>query len=316
MSQSAHVRPLIAIVGPTGSGKSELALRLAEELGGEILSCDSLQVYRYFDIGTAKLPLAERRGIPHHMIDVADPDEEFSAGEFSRRSRTVLEKIVARGRLPILAGGTGFYLRALVDGLFPGPARNPEIRQRLAERERQRPGSLHRLLSRFDPEGAKGIHPRDVRKLIRAVEVCLLTRKRLSEAFAEGRDALEGFRCLKIGVNPPREALYRRLDERCRQMFAGGLIEEVRRILLLGFPPEVKPLESHGYRQALQVLRRELTLEQAVFYAQRNTRRYAKRQWTWFRREEGLEWFSGFGDEAGLQDEVMIRVREHIREPG
>ncbi|HSW50988.1 MAG TPA: tRNA dimethylallyltransferase, partial [Bryobacteraceae bacterium] len=196
-----------------------------------------------------------------------------------------------------------------------GPGRDSEIRERLAEREGRRPGSLHRLLSRFDPEGAKGIHPRDVRKLIRAVEVCLLTRKRLSEAFAEGRNSLEGFRCLRIGVNPPREALYRRLDERCRQMFAGGLIEEARRILLLGFSPEAKPLESHGYRQALQVLRRELTREEAVFCAQRNTRRYAKRQWTWFRREAGLEWFNGFGDEAELQDAVVARVRAFVKEP-
>jgi tRNA dimethylallyltransferase len=315
MSRPPRDRPLIAIVGPTGSGKSELALRVAEVFAGEIVSCDSLQVYRYFDIGTAKLQQHERRGVPHHMIDFAEPDEEFSAGEFARRSRGVLEEIAARGRLPIVAGGTGFYLRALVDGLFPAPARDDTVRARLAEREETRPGSLHRLLSRFDPAGARGIHPRDVRKLIRAVEVCLLTRKRLSEAFAEGRDSLRGFRCLKIGVNPPREALYRRLDDRCQWMFDHGLISEVRRILLLGFPPEVKPLESHGYRQALQLLRGELTRQQAVLDAQRNTRRYAKRQWTWFRREAGLEWFDGFGDEAGLQAAVMARVRAYVHEP-
>jgi len=229
MSGLTHNRPLIAIVGPTGSGKSELALQLAEQLRSEILSCDSLQVYRYFDIGTAKLREQERRGVPHHMIDVADPDEDFSAGEFARRGRGVLKEIAARDRLPILAGGTGFYLRALLDGLFPGPDRDNAIRAELAERERKRPGSLHRLLARFDPAGARGIHPRDVRKTIRAVEVCLLTRKRLSEAFAAGRDPLRGFRCLKIGVNPPRDELYRRLDQRCQRMFDNGLIDEVRR---------------------------------------------------------------------------------------
>jgi len=316
MSSAASERPLIAIVGPTGSGKSELALRVAGEFAGEVLNCDSLQIYRYFDIGTAKLKLEARRGVPHHMLDAADPGEPSSAGEFARRGRAVLQEIAARGHLPIVAGGTGFYLRALVDGLFAGPARDDALRARLAERERARPGSLHRLLSRFDPGSAGRIHARDVHKLIRAVEVCLLTRRSLSAAFAAGRDTLLGFRALKIGVNPPREALYQRLDERCRWMFENGLIDEVRRILLLGFPPSVKPLESHGYRQALQYLRKELTFQEAVFHAQRNTRRYAKRQWTWFRQEAGLEWFNGFGDEAGVQAAVVARVRAFLGDSG
>ena len=313
MSSVYGERPLIVIAGPTGSGKSELALRIAGEFAGEILSCDSLQIYRYLDIGTAKLKPEERRAIPHHMLDVAEPDEPFSAGEFARRSRAVLEEIVARSRLPIVAGGTGFYLRALVDGLFPGPARDDALRGRLAERESRRPGSLHRLLSRFDQGSAGRIHARDVHKLIRAVEVCLLTRRSLSEAFAAGRDSLHGFCALKIGVSPPREALYQRLDGRCLWMFENGLIDEVRRILLLGFSPSVKPLESHGYRQALQYLRGELSLQEAVFLAQRNTRRYAKRQWTWFRQEQGLEWFHGFGDEAGVQAAVLARVQAHLQ---
>jgi tRNA dimethylallyltransferase len=214
--------------------------------------------------------------------------------------------------LPIVAGGTGFYLRALIDGLFPGPARDDALRARLAERESGRRGSLHRLLSRFDPAAAARIHARDVQKLIRAMEVCLLTRRSLSEAFAAGRDPLQGFRILKIGVNPPREALYKKLDERCQWMFANGLIDEVRRILLLGFRPEIKPLESHGYRQALQYLRGELSSQEAVLSAQRNTRRYAKRQWTWFRQEQGLEWFDGFGDEAEVQTAVIARVRAEL----
>ncbi len=312
ISVVSGIRPLVAIVGPTGSGKSELALRVAEEFAGEIVNCDSLQIYRYLDIGAAKLTPGERRGIPHHLLDFAAPDEHFSAGEFSRLARAALDSIAARGRLPVVAGGTGFYLRALVDGLFPGPPRDAGLRGRLAGRNRRSPGSLHRLLKRLDPAAAARIHPNDLPKVIRALEVRLLTRASLSAAFAAGRDALQGYRVLKIGLNPPREPLYARLDGRCRRMFSSGLIDEVRRILWLGYPAEVKPLESHGYRQALQYLRGELSLDEAVFHARRNTRRYAKRQWTWFRREPGLEWFDGFGDEEAVGRAVLSRVREHL----
>jgi len=242
------------------------------------------------------------------MLDVVDPGEPFSAGEYARCSRVLLAEITARGRLPIVAGGTGFYLRALLDGLFPGPARNDALRSRLAAREARRPGSLHRLLDRLDQAAAQRIHPRDIHKLIRGLEVCLLTRRSLSEAFAAGRDRLQGYRSLKIGINPPREALYERLDARCQRMFEQGLIDEVRRILLLGCPPDAKPLESHGYSQALQFLRGELNLEDAVLEARTNTRRYAKRQGTWFRREPGLEWFDGFGDQSEVQAAVVARV--------
>lgn len=305
--------PLVAVVGPTGSGKSELALRLAEEFQGEIVNCDSLQVYRYFDIGTAKLLPAERRGIPHHLFDILNPDEVFTAGEYARRARPILAEIVERGRLPIVAGGTGFYLRALLDGLFPGPGRDEALRARLAARESRRPGSLHRLLSRFDSEAAKKIHFSDVPKLIRALEVCLLTRRPLSSWFAAGREALQGFRALKLGVNPPRQQLYDRLDLRCRRMFESGLLEEVRRILSMGYAASIKPFESHGYRQALQVVRGEMELPEAIYYAQRNTRRYAKRQWTWFRREPALVWIHGFGDEPGAQQAAIGMVRSFLR---
>jgi len=305
--------PLVAVVGPTGSGKSELALAIADEFGGEIVSCDSLQIYRHFDIGTAKLPPSERRGIPHHAIDVVDPDEEFSAGEYARKVRPLLAEIAARGRLPVVAGGTGFYLRALLDGLFPGPARDNQMRARLAAREARRPGTLHRLLQRFDPASARRIHKKDRHKLIRALEVCLLMRRPLSESFAAGRDPLRGFRTLKIGLDPPREALYQRLDERCRRMFECGLVEEVRGILELGFSPRVKPLEAHGYRQALQLLRGELSYEEAVFHAQRNTRRYAKRQWTWLRQETGVVWLKGFGGEKSVQAAAFQTVRNHLK---
>ncbi len=304
----------MAVVGPTGAGKSELALRIAQEFDGEIVNCDSLQIYRHLDIGTAKLPPEQRRGIPHHLIDIAEPDQVFSAGEYARRARQVLREIAARGRLPVVCGGTGFYLRALLEGLFPGPQRDEALRRRLAAREARRPGLLHRLLRRLDPASAARIHPSDKQKLIRALEVCLLLGRPLSEAFALGRERLEGFRVLKIGLDPPREALYQKLNERCRKMFESGLLEETRRILELGYAADAKPLQSHGYRQAVQILRGELTYEQALYYAQRDTRRYAKRQWTWFRRESDVVWFRGFGEDPAIQAAVLGRVRQHLQE--
>jgi tRNA dimethylallyltransferase len=303
---------VIVILGPTGSGKSDLALRVAAEFSGEVVNCDSLQIFRYFDIGTAKLPADQRRGIPHHLIDILDPDQLFTAGEYARMARGVLAEISARGRLPVVAGGTGFYLRALLDGLFPGPARDQALRDRLAERERLRPGSNHRLLGRFDPEAARRIHPNDLPKLMRALEVCLLTRRPVTAIYQEGRDELRGYETLKIGLSPPREQLYARLDQRAEHMFQTGLIEEVRGILARGFAISAKPFESHGYRQAVQFLNCELNHAQAVFYAQRNTRRYAKRQMTWFRQEPGIEWFTGFGDERQLQQVVIDRVRAFL----
>ncbi len=300
--------PLVAVAGPTGSGKSELALALAEKFGGEIVNCDSLQVFRYFDIGTAKLLVEGRRGIPHHLIDIIDPDQTFTAGEYARMAREVIAGIAGRGRLPIVAGGTGFYLRALVDGLFEGPSRDQRLRDRLAAREVRRAGSLHRLLARFDPEAARRIHANDVPKVTRALEVCLLARRPVTELYREGRDALRGYRVLKLGLLPDRHVLYERLDARCRAMFEGGLVEEVRRILAMGFPPDSKPFESHGYRQALQLIQGELNLREALFYAQRNTRRYAKRQITWFRREQGLEWLKGFGESPEARNQAVERV--------
>jgi tRNA dimethylallyltransferase len=305
-------RPLVAVVGPTGSGKSDLALRLAEEFAGEIVNCDSLQVFRHFDIGTAKTPPGARRGIPHHLIDIADPDQLFTAGEYARLARGAIADISARGRLPIVAGGTGFYLRALLDGLFAGPSRDPDLRRRLGARETRRPGSLHRLLKRFDPQAAANIHPHDVPKVTRAMEIRLLTRRPVSELFREGRETLTGYRVLKLGLEPGRDALYQRLDERCQAMFSGGLVEEVRGILALGFAPSAKPFESHGYKQALQSISGELNLHNAIFYAQRNTRNYAKRQLTWFRREAGLVRLAGFGDSAAVRDAAIVRVRSFL----
>jgi tRNA dimethylallyltransferase len=306
------LKTVVAIAGPTGSGKSEMALRVAEEFSGEVVNCDSLQIYRFFDIGTAKLSPAEMRGVPHHLIDILNPDQIFTAGEYSRVAREALAAISGRGRLPVVAGGTGFYLRALFEGLFRGPVRDTALRERLALRERRRPGSLHRLLARFDTAAASRIHPHDVPKVMRALEVCLVARRPVTDMFREGRDALEGFRILKLGLAPDRDELYRRLDERCRRMFESGLVEEVQAIVDRGFPLEAKPFESHGYRQAVQILRGELNVKEAIFYAQRNTRNYAKRQMTWFRKEPDMEWLQGFGAEKHIQGTALLRIREFL----
>jgi len=303
---------LVAVAGPTGSGKSDLSLLIAENFDGEIVNCDSLQVYRHFDIGTAKLPLTDRRGIPHHLIDILDPDQLCTAGEYARLARITIAQISGRGRLPILAGGTGFYLRALLEGLFEGPARDQPLRDRLAAREARRTGSLHRLLTRFDSNAASKIHVNDIPKVTRALEICLLTRQPATRVFQQGRDALRGYRTLKFGLLPDREALNPRLDARCAWMFENGLVEEVRHILALGFSPACKPFESHGYKQAMQLIQGELNLRDAVFYAQRNTRHYAKRQITWFRRERELQWLKGFGDAPQIREAALASVANFL----
>lgn len=307
---------LVAIAGPTGSGKSNLALRLAHSFGGEIVNCDSVQIYRHFDIGAAKLAEKERCGIPHHLIDIANPDETFTAGDFARVARPVLNDIAGRGNLPIITGGTGFYLRALIDGLSPGPGRDEALRARLQACEAKRPGFAHRLLRRLDRLRAARVHAHDVPKVIRAIEICLSTRRSASEVFAAGRDALPGFRVLKIGLFPDREQLYRRLEMRMEAMFSGGLIEETGSILARGYSQRCKPFESIGYKQALQVINGELSPKEALLYAKRDTRRYAKRQMTWFRQEPGLEIFTGFGDEPRVAAQVETRVRSFLEPHG
>jgi tRNA dimethylallyltransferase len=312
IDEDASNLPLVAVAGPTGSGKSELALQIAEKFHGEIVNCDSLQVYRHFDTGTAKLPVEERRGIPHHLIDILDPDQLCTAGEYSRLARATIAQVSERGRLPILAGGTGFYLRASLEGLFEGPSRDQPLRDRLAEREARRPGSLHRLLTRFDSTAALKIHANDIPKVTRALEICLLTRQPATRLFQQGRDALKGYRTLKLGLLPDRETLNARLDARCTWMFEHGLVEEVRNILALGFSRECKPFESHGYKQAMQLIEGELSPRDAVFYAQRNTRHYAKRQITWFRRERELQWLKGFGDAPQIREAVLGSVANFL----
>jgi tRNA dimethylallyltransferase len=306
--------PLIAVVGPTGSGKSDLALGLAKLFDGRILNCDSLQIYRNFNIGTAKVPERERLGIPHYLIDIADPEETFTAGEYARRAREVLREITTCRKVPILAGGTGFYLRALLDGLAPGPTRDEGLRERLQKREGRRPGSLARILGRLDPATAARIHHRDVHKLIRAVEICLQARKPASEVFRRGRDPLPGYRVLLIGLNPDRAALYARLNTRAERMFESGLLDEVRGLLAAGCSVEAKPFQSLGYKQALQHLSGDLTLAQAIESTQVETRHYAKRQWTWFRRTPDVHWLHGFGTDPSVLAEAQELCRKFLKE--
>ncbi len=304
--------PLVAVAGPTGSGKSEAGLALAGRWPAEIINCDSLQVYRYLDIGTAKLKPEERRGIPHHLIDIVDPDADFSAGEYARRARPILRSIARSGRMPIVVGGTGFYLRALVDGLFEGPSRDPALRGRLVQRERWRPGFLHRLVNRLDHAAGARIHPNDTNKLLRAAEVCLLTRRPMSEAFAGGRNQLTGFRVLKLVLGPSRQELYGRVDRRAGAMFGAGLVAEVREVLDRGFPPDSKPFDSLGYRQALAVLQGRLSHAEAMESTRLETRRYAKRQWTWFRKEPQADWIDGFGTEESVQNRLTEMVANFL----
>jgi tRNA dimethylallyltransferase len=307
--------PLVAIVGPTASGKSDLALAVAERFGGEIVNYDSVQVYRGFDIGTAKLPPELRRSIPHHALDIVDPREVFTAGDYARRARAILAGIRERGRLPVLVGGTGFYLRALLDGLFRGPERDEALRRRLERRAARRPaGYLHRILKRFDAASARRIHPNDAPKLIRAIEVCLLEKKPMAELWEQGRDALEGFRPLRVGLDPGREALLERIERRAERMFEQGLVEETRRLLESGVPRGAWPFGSLGYNEAIRELDGKLSRSEAIELTARMTRRYAKRQMTWFRREPGVEWFAGFGDEREVQQRVLAWLAEHLVE--
>jgi tRNA dimethylallyltransferase len=275
-------KPLICIVGPTGAGKSDLAIRMSESLDGEIVGCDSLQIYKGFDIGTAKTPVGERRGIPHHLIDIVEPEEVFTAGDYSRLARRTIEEISARGKMPLVVGGTGFYLRALLDGLSALPGRDEALRARLEGRE-----NLHGLLQRLDPDSAWRIHANDLPKLTRALEIRILTGRPVRSQ--NPPDPLRGYRIRKIGLFPQREELYRKLDRRCEWMFANGLVEEVRGLLDRGVPESAKPFESLGYRQALAHLRGEMDLASAIAETQQFTRNYAKRQMTWFRREPGME---------------------------
>ena len=294
---------LVVVLGPTGSGKTALSLAIAKRFDAEIVNCDSVAMYREFEIGTAKPNAAERAAVLHHLIDIVEPTAYITAGKYARQARLVLHEIARRGRLPIVTGGTGLYLRALLEGLFRGPQRSEELRERLRSRQR-RPEYLHRILCRLDPEAAGQIHTNDTPKIIRAIEVCLATRRPMTDLWREGREPLRGFRILRLGLNPEREALYGRINQRAAKMFERGLIAETER-LWKKYGDAARPLCSLGYKQALQLLRGEINREQAISAAQQAHRNYAKRQMTWFRREPDVRWLTGFGDDPALQSEVI-----------
>jgi tRNA dimethylallyltransferase len=306
-------KPLIVLVGPTASGKTSLALRLAGEFNGEIVSCDSVAVYREMEIGTAKPSHEERSLIQHHMIDIAWPDQACTAGDYSRQAREALAGISARGRLPIVAGGTGLYLRALIDGLFPAPPQKPGHRERLRKLATTRgPAYLHRMLTRLDTAAAAAIHVNDVPKVIRAIEVSLAAEEPLTQQWQKGRDALTGYSILRLGLNPPRARLYERINQRAADMFDCGLIEETER-LIARYGANCRPLTSLGYAEAAAVLQNELTCEQAVAQAQQGHRNYAKRQLTWFRREPNMHWLEGCGGDEDISAQALRLVSEHLK---
>ncbi len=330
--------PLVVVVlGPTASGKTSLSLALARHFHGEILNCDSVAMYREFEIGTAKPTRAERAEIPHHLIDCVDPLQNVSAGEYARQARCILREIAQRETtqrekvrpektstkpalsdkdpsrnqrrpLPIVTGGTGLYLRALLEGLFPGPQRSEELRHKLRDRAAKRgTGYLHRILRRLDPSAANRIHANDLPKMIRAIEVCLASRRPMTELWQSGRETLQGFRILRLGLNPDRDALYARINHRAQKMFDQGLITETEK-LLAKFGDQARPFQSLGYKQACQFLRGELDRESALRAAQQAHRNYAKRQMTWFRRESDVSWLIGFGDDPAIQAEAVTAV--------
>jgi tRNA dimethylallyltransferase len=306
MSDSKTLLPLVAILGPTASGKSALGVWLAERLGGEVLACDSTQLYRGFDIGTAKPSVSDRRGIPHHLLDVLGPEETATAGSYRQLALSVLEELRRRRRLPIFTVGTGLYLRALLEGLAEVPQRSEELRARLrASAEEHSPGYLHRLLKRLDPQAARKIAPADEQKLLRALEVCVLARKPISELHRAGRVPLEGWRILKVGLMPPREKLNERIHARTEAMLERGWRQEVQALLASGLGEDAKPFDFIGYRELRAVVRGKMALADARDAIQQATRRYAKRQTTWFRKEPGVHWFPGFGDDSGVQCSVI-----------
>jgi len=303
---------LVVLLGPTGSGKTTLSLALARRFEGEIVSCDSVAVYREMEVGTAKPSPADRSSVPHHLIDVQPPDQFMTAGDYGRLARETLTVIVARNHLPIVTGGTGLYLRALLEGLFAGPQRSEELRARLrTSADRHGTEWLQRLLRRVDPAAAERIHANDQPKLIRAIEVCLTARRPITEAWRAGRDPLTGFRTLRLGLDPPRADLYTRLNARAAEMYAQGLIEETR-TLMAKYGESVPVFDSLGYRQARGVLRGEMTEIEAIAATSQGHRNYAKRQLTWFRREPDVRWMPGFGDDSAIALQAVELVQQNL----
>ena len=313
---TADGRPiLLAVVGPTATGKSALALAVAEAVGGEIVSCDSTAVYRGFDIGTDKVPVSERQGIPHHLVDVAEPLDPYTAARYSRDAADVVRAVTARGRLPILVGGTGFYYRALTRGLFPGPARDPELRARLSRVARRRGvGSLHRWLARCDPASARRVKPRDELRLVRALEVWLLTGRTLTDHFADTRSPIVEYEVLTVALTLDHDALESRITRRVDQQFASGLLDEIEGLWAAGLAPDAGPFRGLVYRQAVEHLQglRDVAATRALII--RENQRYARRQLIWFRKEPNLQWIHAPGEDEGTYAATM-RLLEAVVHP-
>jgi tRNA dimethylallyltransferase len=307
-------RPLVvAVLGPTATGKSALALAIAGRFGGEIVNCDSTAVYRGFDIGTDKVPLDERRGIPHHLIDIADPTSEYTAAQYARDAAAAIREIHGRGRLPIVAGGTGFYFRALTRGLFPGPGRDAAWRARLdAVAGRRGVERLHQILRRVDPASADRIQPRDQKRIVRALEVFFLTGRPLTDHFAETQSPLPDVDVLAIGLTLPAPRIAERVAARVDEQFARGLLEEMRNLLAGGVPETARPFGGLVYRQAIEHLHglRDETATRALIVQE--NRRYAKRQLIWFRKEPNLIWFDGPGESPTTIASVLQFLQEKL----
>ncbi|HEV2836110.1 MAG TPA: tRNA (adenosine(37)-N6)-dimethylallyltransferase MiaA [Pyrinomonadaceae bacterium] len=299
MTANTPEAPVIAIVGPTASGKSTLGIEVALKLNGEIINCDSVQVYREIEIATAKVPLEERKGVPHHLIDFVRPSINYTAVDWAREAVKKIEEIESRGRVPLLVGGTGFYLRALRRPFFNSPQTDESLRRRLNRiRDKRGAEHLHRILQRLDRRAAEELYPRDWPRVQRAIEVYLQTGRSLVDQKDERPEAHESARRLRIlALNPPRAALYERINKRTEAHFEAGLVDEVRHLLGRGVPPESNALGAHGYRRVVEYLQGKRDLWSAIEQTKLDVRHYAKRQLTWFRHEPGVEWFAGFGEE-------------------
>ncbi len=297
---------LVAILGPTATGKSALGIALAQRLNGEIVSCDSTAIYRGFDIGTDKVPVAERGGVPHHMIDVADPTEEYSAARYARETAAVIRAITARGRLPILVGGTGLYYRALTRGFFPGPSRDERLRARLETVANKRgPERLHRWLARVDPPSAERIQRRDRKRLVRALEVYLLTGRPLTQHFADTESPLPDYDVIAFALQIPSDATAERVARRVDAQFERGLMDEIRGLLAAGVPPAAHPFTGLVYRQALEYLNGMRGERETRELIVRENRRYSRRQLIWFRKEPNLQWIHAAGERDDTRDRVL-----------
>jgi tRNA dimethylallyltransferase len=296
---------LLAIVGPTATGKSALGIAMARRFDGEIVSCDSTAVYRGFDIGTDKVPIAEQRGIPHHMVDIVDPTEEYSAARYAREAAAVIRNITSRGKLPVLVGGTGLYYRALTRGMFEGPGRDEPLRRRLERvRSRRGPDSLHRWLAKVDPASAGRIQVPDVKRLVRALEVWIVTGRPLTEHFAATASPLADYEVTTVGLRIPEEQTAERVARRVAAQFEQGLLDEMRHLLAQGVPETALPFTGLVYRQALEHLHGVRDEAQTRELIVRENRKYSRRQLIWFRKEPNLRWIHAAGERAETQDEV------------